>query len=77
MPAPNSPPLRVVAGGVGFTPMAPFLSALLDPVRRAAAVPGLRRLVVVWAVQELAHLGWFAVSWGGGFKVRRGYRHGD
>jgi hypothetical protein len=45
--------------------MAPFVSALLDPARRAAAVPGLRRLVVVWAVQELAHAGWFAVRRGG------------
>jgi hypothetical protein len=52
--------------------MAPFLSALLDPVRRAAAVPGLRRLVVVWAVQERAHLGWFAVSWPGGWGSRLG-----
>ncbi len=51
----------MVAGGVGFTPMAPFLTALLDPVRRAAALPGLRRLLVVWAVQELAHATWFEV----------------
>mmetsp|Transcript_33729 Transcript_33729/g.82917 ORF Transcript_33729/g.82917 Transcript_33729/m.82917 type:complete len:772 (-) Transcript_33729:2926-5241(-) len=49
-----------VAGGIGFTPMAPVLSLYLsqDP-QRVKMLPKLKRLVVVWVVQRAECFEWF------------------
>jgi len=48
-----------VAGGVGITPSGRLLELALDDASRRAHFPNLKRLVLVWAVQEKLHLGWF------------------
>mmetsp|Transcript_17594 Transcript_17594/g.35331 ORF Transcript_17594/g.35331 Transcript_17594/m.35331 type:complete len:293 (+) Transcript_17594:904-1782(+) len=49
-----------VAGGIGFTPIAPFLEMAMDPEKRARYLPKLQRVCVLWSVQRASHAAWFA-----------------
>jgi len=48
-----------VAGGIGFTPMAPFLELVANPEKQHALFPLLRRVQVLWSVQKAAQVSWF------------------
>jgi len=58
------PDLVLIAGGVGFTPMAPLLEMALDSERRTNLLPHLRRIWLVWTVQSYDQLMWFEVTGG-------------
>lgn len=55
----NYTTLVSVAGGIGITPSGRLLEIALEEETRKALLPQLRRLILIWVVQDEEHLKWF------------------